>query len=715
MKLWQKRSLSICLSVLALLVLCFAPHARGQSVAWPTTPPAQICGNTALLTGPATPPEGAIVVPAGDNETFDFDQSDVVYWFAPGIHTLGSDEFGQIAPSDNTTFIGGPGAILDGQNINRYAFTQHGTNVTIRYLTIRNFVAPLDEGVVNHDAGEYWTIEFNTIENNEGAGLMGGAFNSYRYNCIRQNGQYGINSCCGTPESEIRNFLVDHNEITGNNTGDWEHRIPGGCGCTGGAKFWINKDVTITNNYVHDNRGPGLWLDNNNRRFVIENNYISDNDGQALFIEAGYDARVRYNNFRNNAHVTGREFQSDGDPFPIPAIYISESGSPASYGLLTVPMVISHNHFENNWGGVALWENSDRYCSSGAHTHPPFCTIKIDLYDDTPCETDVDDDIPDSIDKYRCRWSTENVIVENNEFKINKTTIGAGCAGGDFCGINGIFSNTGSYPEFPGYEIPWRLTFQQQNIFRNNRYVGDWHFAGFETTRPDGGRVTWQDWTAPPPPIPPEFNHDNRPETFGQDAGSTFEGTDPPAAPDDVVASATSATSIAVTWSAVAGADSYEVDRRSAGTDFTQVATPGTNSFNDTVPGATSHLYRVRAININGASVNSNVDVATTVVFTDDPPITDTTIVKAAHVIELRTAVNALRQLAGLGVSTFTDPTLNNTVPVRRVHIIELRGALDAARTALTLAALGYTDATITAGVTPVRSAHVTELRNGVR
>jgi Divergent InlB B-repeat domain/Right handed beta helix region len=505
-----------------------ATASTPPSDGWPLTPPVQVCDNPDLLTGPPAPPD-ALIVPAGDNSTFNFNQPGAVFWFAPGVHTLGSHEFSQIIPAAQTTFIGGPGAILDGQRINRYAFTQRSANVAIRYLTIRNFVAPLDEGVVNHDAGDGWTIEHNTIENNEGAGLMAGPNNRYSYNCIRNNGQYGINACCGTETSEIENFTLDRNEIAGNNTGDWENVRPG-CGCTGGVKFWINNNVTVTNNYVHHNHGPGLWLDNNNRRFVIEHNYIADNDGQALFIEAGYDARVRYNNFRNNAVVTGREFQSRQDPFPIAAVYVSENGSPAGYGLTTTPMVISHNNFDNNWGGVALWENADRYCSSSAHTHPPHCTIKVDLYDDGPCETAVANDIPDTIDKYLCRWSTENVVVEHNVFRIDKTAIGAGCAGANYCGINGIFSNYGSFHEFPGYEIPWRLTFLQDNLFRNNRYLGDWHFAGFQTTVPDGSRVTWQNWIAPAPPIPPEYTHDNRPETFGQDQGSTFEPDPDPSA-----------------------------------------------------------------------------------------------------------------------------------------------------------------------------------------
>ncbi|GIG69448.1 right-handed parallel beta-helix repeat-containing protein [Phytomonospora endophytica] len=509
--------------------LAATPAAAGPSEtpapAAVEAPPAPICGNAAVLDGPATPPDGATIVAAENNNDlfFDFRAEGGTFWFAPGVHTMDADQYGQIEPGKNTTFIGAPGAIFDGQGINRAAFTQGATGVTIAHLTIQNFVADQDQGVVNKDAARGWTVRNNTIIDNKGAGLMAGRDNVYRDNCIKDNGQYGINACCGghTEADDIAGFVLDRNEIVGNNTDDWETQVPG-CGCSGGVKFWINRNVTVTNNWLHDNRGVALWLDNNNRGFVIEHNLIEDNDDQALFIEAGYDARVRFNTMRRNAIVAGKKKADRGDTFPIGAIYVSEAGSPAGYGLPTSPMVISDNELTDNWGGVILWENPDRYCSSEAHTHPPFCTIKTDLYDDAQCETAVENDIPDAIDKYRCRWSTENIVVENNTFSIDKAAVGASCAGGRYCGLNGVFSNWGNFEEFPGYTIPWRLTFQQGIVFRTNHYTGDWWFAGFQQVRPDGQRVSWADWTAPAPEVPPVFTHDNRPTTFGQDQGSTY-------------------------------------------------------------------------------------------------------------------------------------------------------------------------------------------------
>ncbi|WP_308368173.1 MULTISPECIES: hypothetical protein [unclassified Microbulbifer] len=165
--------------------------ARTYATAAPTSPPAQICGNADLLTGPAIAPEGAVIVPAGDNTGIDFKQPGVTYWFAPGVHTLGTELYSQIMPGAGAIFVGGPGAVLDGQNANLYAFSGLAEGVTIRYLTIRNFGRGLDnnnEGVVNHDAGTGWVIEYSTIQGNDGAGVFLGTDNVVRYNCLKDNG-----------------------------------------------------------------------------------------------------------------------------------------------------------------------------------------------------------------------------------------------------------------------------------------------------------------------------------------------------------------------------------------------------------------------------------------------------------------------------------------------------------------------------------------------
>jgi hypothetical protein len=172
---------------------------------------------------------------------------------------------------------------------------------------------------------------------------------------------------------------------------------------------------------------------------------------------------------------------------------------------------------------------------------------------------------------------------------------------------------------------------------------------------------------------------------------------------------------VLVSWPAVAGATSYEVYRRQAGTGFQLVATPTITSTNNTVAANTAALYRVRAVNGNGSSADSAADLSTAVIFTDPLLGIGVTPVKAAHFAQLRTAAVAVHNLTGLLTAPFTDPFLSNAIPIRRVHLIELRSMIDTARTNFGLAAVSYTDPTITQFVTQVKAAHVVDLREAVK
>lgn len=181
-----------------------------------------------------------------------------------------------------------------------------------------------------------------------------------------------------------------------------------------------------------------------------------------------------------------------------------------------------------------------------------------------------------------------------------------------------------------------------------------------------------------------------------------------PSAPSGLVATATTTANVELTWNAVAGALSYEIDRKSAGGDYVQVGVANANSYSDgTVNAAGAYLYRARAVNGAGTSGNSNADLATTVIFTNHPLAAGVS-VQSAHVTQLRSAVNAVRLLASLAVANFTDSAAAGT-SVKALHMTELRTALDAARAALTLSTGGYTDAA--PGGVRIKAAHVQELR----
>jgi hypothetical protein len=450
--------------------------------------------------GVPSAPEGAKVVALGTDLSAETRNSPAgtTFWLGPGIHTLAPDQFGQVIPKDGNTYLGAPGAVLDGRGINRAAFTQQAADVVIRGLTIRGFVADQNQGVVNHDSGPRWVIEGNIIEDNDGAAMMAGNGQRVLGNCLRNNGQYGINAY---RFGGISDLVVEDNEITGNNTDDWESQVPG-CGCSGGVKFWAVNGADIRGNWVHHNHGAGLWADTNNNDFIIEDNLIEDNEAEGLFYELSYNLVVSGNTFRRNNLVHGARRAARGDNFPVAAVYISESGGEPRIPARTDMIDIRGNLFSDNWSGVTLWENADRFCNSPANTSSLSCTPLVPLV--SSCAQPGIATAPLYDD---CRWKTQRVHVRENTFEFDSAT--PGCL--SLCGRMAVVSHYGTYPTwspYKGWLVSEAITFQQDNRWYDNQYYGPWTFVAHNTAR----GLSIDQWVAAP-------YHQDTCSTFGESAG----------------------------------------------------------------------------------------------------------------------------------------------------------------------------------------------------
>ncbi len=469
------------------------PSASGAR----STAVARVCAEPAA--GPAKPPKGAVTVdPAVVGDLAAKTRShppNTTFWLRPGKHRLKPERYAQVMTKKGNRYIGAPGAVLDGRKKNQYAFSGTAPGVTIRHLTVQRFVAPHNEGVVNHDMADGWVIEHAKIQYNSGAGLMAGARQEVRANCLRENGQYGMNAY-KTGDS-IEGLVVEDNEIVGNNTDDWERRQRG-CGCTGGVKFWAVDGAEIRGNWVHDNRGAGLWADNNNNDFRIEDNVLESNDGAALMYETSYNAVIRNNTIRRNNWVEGRKYAGRGDDFPYATIYISEAGGEPRVRARTDKIEIYRNVLEDNWSGITLWENADRFCNSPANTSTGYCTLLVK--DTDRCARPGIAKAPLYSD---CRWKTQRVDIHDNRFTLDPSVVTCSAE----CGRMAVLANYGTYPKWSPYKgkrVAEAITHEQGNRWHDNVYRGPWSFVAVDTSRKlDSGQ--WQD--AP----------------YRQDAGSTFE------------------------------------------------------------------------------------------------------------------------------------------------------------------------------------------------
>ena len=514
-------------------------------------PPAgtQLCNggsdSSRLMSPYPSAPAGAVTVPAGDDSTTAMSSGGYIdlvydlapnttYWFAPGVHTLGTSQFGQIAPQSGDTFLGAPGAILSGGGVNLSAFDNPpagytDTGVTIEYLTIERFVAINGAMVVNHDGGVGWKIKFNTIRGNGGAGVGLGTDDVVTENCLEHNDEYGFQGFAGAS-----NVTLSDNEISGNNTnGTYDQNaytasysvtngvatfntlatfntVPGGkvavcidssdpcdnespldgtwtvasapsatrftfavnssnvrntvdttgtvsdppasgnpgylCGCSGGGKFYgVSGGGVVEDNWVHDNGYVGIWFDDDNAGFTVRGNYINNNWAEGLVYEISYNADIEYNSFVENALGQG---QSPGflNGFPASAVYVSESGSDSrvsgSYGSI---FAVEHNQFTDNWGGVILYENSNRACGIAVSS---LCTlVDPSKYTLSSCQQNLPNSVL-GVNGYadNCRWKTQNVSIEDNRFDLTASAIGRHCSAADDCGFNGLFSETATFP-----------------------------------------------------------------------------------------------------------------------------------------------------------------------------------------------------------------------------------------------------------------------------
>jgi RHS repeat-associated protein len=113
---------------------------------------------------------------------------------------------------------------------------------------------------------------------------------------------------------------------------------------------------------------------------------------------------------------------------------------------------------------------------------------------------------------------------------------------------------------------------------------------------------------------------------------------------------------------------------------------------------------------IGSPASSIKADLATTYPFTDDPLLSKSTHIKRAHLVELRAAVDAVRQQAGLSPVAWTEPQPTH---IRAIHVTELRAALQQAFTALRRPLPEWSEPVVVGG--GIKATHYQEIRNAAR
>lgn len=160
-------------------------------------------------------------------------------------------------------------------------FLSSANNVTIQYLTIKDFASPVERAGIEATnsnptpgASANWTIKNCEIYNNHGSGVRVaygmGVYNSY----VHQNGIVGITG--GTQSTANSGIVIEGNTINNNNyakaLSDWG---------AGGVKFGATTGLVVRNNTVSSNDGTGIHFDTSSSDVLIDGNTVAQNIGGA--------------------------------------------------------------------------------------------------------------------------------------------------------------------------------------------------------------------------------------------------------------------------------------------------------------------------------------------------------------------------------------------------------------------------------------------------
>lgn len=175
-----------------------------------------------------------------------------------------------------------------------FAFGGDAAGVAIRNLVVENYAAADQQAALgDHGQGKGWIISGDEVRWNHGYGVATGAGARITGNFIHHNGEIGVGG--GASDGA----LVRANEIAFN--------LWNGTDCNwecGGAKWAVTAKLTVADNYVHDNAGPGLWTDIDCSDIVYEGNRIEDNRLAGISHEISGYAVIRNNSFKGNGAET---------------------------------------------------------------------------------------------------------------------------------------------------------------------------------------------------------------------------------------------------------------------------------------------------------------------------------------------------------------------------------------------------------------------------
>jgi parallel beta-helix repeat protein len=214
-------------------------------------------------------------------------------------------------------------------------------NVTVRGFTMKHAATAAQYGAIANGGYANWTIANNVLSDAHGAvvSIDNATGLQVLNNDISRGGDLGIHG------SQANGAIVRGNRIHDNNT---EAFSPGWE--AGGLKISQTSDLTIDQNEVYNNAGPGIWNDVDCYRVTISNNRVHHNAKQGIAYELSH-----------NGHITGNVLYDNGASYTVwgwGAGILVQNSNYTEVDHNTVAWngdgiaVISQNRWSDSWNNV---------------------------------------------------------------------------------------------------------------------------------------------------------------------------------------------------------------------------------------------------------------------------------------------------------------------------------------------------------------------------
>ena len=252
-----------------------------------------------------------------------FDSVPYQHLYATSLPAIGAGQWWFDYATHTIYFHDNPAGHIVETSVLDTPFESLANNVTVQYLTIKEFASPIQRGAVQPTNGEpnqssslNWVVKDCELYDNHAMGVRIGfgtqVYNSYLHN----NGMLGIGG--GTDSSAPSGVIIQGNTITYNN---YAHVLPDYA--AGGIKFGDTAKAVVRDNTVSYNGGGGIHFDASSSSPLIDGNTVTDNAGGS---GAAYEISIDSAIVRNNILLR------NGLPSTVP-VSVSDLGSNASVGV----------------------------------------------------------------------------------------------------------------------------------------------------------------------------------------------------------------------------------------------------------------------------------------------------------------------------------------------------------------------------------------------